>query len=307
MPKNFVSRLLVNRKSVGTNELCWTIAFLIPSLILFGLFLLYPLLQTIQLSFTDWNGMAPTMHYVGISNYLNVLNDHRFLMALVRTAYFCLIHIVLAVGGGLMLAVLISQVRWAKTLFRALGFIPNVLSLSVIGVLWSQIYNPQFGLINTFLQKIGLGFLENPWLGDKHLVLTAIGIASSWQAYGFYMVIFIAGIQMIDNQLYEAAYIDGAGGWQQFRNITIPSLHNTISFVVTVAFMSGLKGFGTVWAMTGGGPVNHSELAVVYIWRSAFQGEGMLGNALAASVIFGILVIAITVLFNQFRDKSVNS
>lgn len=280
----------------------WSFLFLLPALCIYIVFLFLPLVQTIQLSFTDWNGLSPDMHYIGLSNYKDILSDERFLWSLIRTLAFVGMHLVLGVFGGLIMAVFISQVRWGQSLFRLMLFIPHILSLAVVGILWTQIFNPQFGLLNTMLKAVHLDSLIHPWLGDKLTVLPSIGVASGWHAFGLYMVIFVAGIQMIDKHLYEAAYMDGASSWKKFWHVTVPGLHNTMSFVLTIAIISGLKGFGTVWAMTRGGPVNHSELAVVYIWRSAFE-QGELGKSMAGSIIFGIIVILFTVFFNQLRDR----
>jgi raffinose/stachyose/melibiose transport system permease protein len=143
------------------------------------------------------------------------------------------------------------------------------------------------------------------WLGDPSLALYSVGVASAWQAYGFYMVIFLASIQGIDPQLHEAARVDGANAWQRTIDITIPSLHNTMTLVLTLAFISAMKGFGTVWAMTQGGPGYASELVAVYIWRSAFQ-TGDIGRATAAGISLAAIVIILSALFNRWRDRDVS-
>ena len=275
---------------------------LIPSFIFYGLFVLAPLGRAVQLSLTDWDGLAPSLNYVGSENYTNIWTDSRFLTSLWRNLLWWVMHVVLAVGGGLVLAILISEVGRGRFLFRTVAFFPHVLSLAVVGVIWGQLYHPTIGLINTSLDQLGLSALQQIWLGNPDTALYSVGVASAWQAYGFYMVIFIAGIQSIDPQLYEAARVDGANAWQRIWDITIPSLHNTMTIVLTLAFISAMKGFGSIWAMTQGGPGYASELVAVYVWRTAFQ-SGAIGRAAAAGLSLALIVIVLSVIFNRWRDR----
>jgi raffinose/stachyose/melibiose transport system permease protein len=158
-------------------------------------------------------------------------------------------------------------------------------------------------LLNGFLGAIGLDKLAEPWLGSTTFALPAVGVASAWQAYGFYLVIFLAAIQAVDPALHEAAAIDGAGPWQRFRNITVPSLHNAISLVVVLAFINALKGFGTVWSMTEGGPDRSTELVAVYAYRQAFS-LGDIGTASAAGLSIAVIAVVISVGFNRWRDRA---
>lgn len=277
-------------------------AFLLPSLVFLGLFVFSPLAEAMKLSLYDWDGLAPSMEFVGLDNFTHLLTETRFLKSLLRNVIWWAMHVGLAAGGGLVLAALLAEVRWGQRTFRTLAFLPYVLSLAVVGVIWGQLYHPSIGLVNTVLDTLGLDWLTRPWLGDSTLALPATGLASGWQAYGFYMVIFLAAIQGIDPQLYEAAEVDGASHWQRFRHITVPSLHNTITLVATLAFINSLKGFGTIWAMTGGGPVHATELVAVYVWRMAFQ-VGDIGRAAAAGFLLGVFVIVCTVAFNSWRDR----
>jgi raffinose/stachyose/melibiose transport system permease protein len=274
----------------------------LPALCFYVAIILIPLLVSVQLSLYDWDGMMPTMDFVGFSNYTALWSEPRFLKSLLRTLIWWVLHVLFAVGGGLVTALLIAQVGRGQSVFRTLSFLPHVLSLSVVGIIWAQLYHPTIGFINLTLKNAGLGFLTRTWLGDTTLALPSISIASSWQAYGFYMVLFLAGLQSIDPQLYEAAVVDGAKPRQRLWYITLPSLRNTMTMVLSLAFISSLKGFGTVWAMTGGGPSNSTELVAVYVWRDAFQSLEI-GRASAAALILGVSVIVLTVLFNQWRDR----
>jgi raffinose/stachyose/melibiose transport system permease protein len=274
----------------------------------FGLvvgFVLVPLMRGIQFSLFDWNGVAPVMTWVGLANYVELWTDPAFLHALGRTVVWWVMHVVLAAGGGLLMAALINEVRWdrVRSLFRSLAFLPHVLSLAVVGVIWSQLYHPTVGLLNDALRAVGLEVLTRPWLGEPILALPAVGLASAWQAYGFYMLIFLAGMQTIDPAQHEAATIDGANAIQRFRYVTLPALHNTISLVLVLAFVSALKGFGTVWAMTQGGPSRSTELAAVYVWRQAFQ-TGDIGLASAAGLTIAAIAMTIAFAINRGRDRA---
>jgi raffinose/stachyose/melibiose transport system permease protein len=284
------------------NELRLPVLLLAPSLIFYAIFVLMPLGRAIQLSFTDWNGLSATKNYVGVGNYTSLWTEGRFLDALWRNVLWWGMHVALAVGAGFLLAILISEVGRGRFFFRTFAFFPHVLSLAVVGVIWGQLYHPSIGLINGLLDSAGLGSLKRIWLGDPGLSLYSVGVASAWQAYGFYMVVFLAGIQAIDPVLHEAARVDGANAWQRLKDITIPSLHNTMTLVITLAFISAMKGFGTVWAMTQGGPGHASELVAVYVWRTAFQ-TGVIGRAAAAGLSLAVIVIVFSTIFNQWRDR----
>lgn len=294
---------MIAKRTISRRETYGALLFVLPAYIFFFLFVLIPIVRTTILSFTDWSGFSEQIEFLGLSNYAVVLQDARFYKAVLRSLYFTSVHMIAGAGLGLIFAVLIGQVKWGRNLFRAVFFFPNMLSIAVVGVTWAQFYHPKIGLINQFLKTIGLGFLATPWLGNAATALPAVSIASAWGAYGFYMIIFIAAIQLIDKQLYEAAIMDGANTWKQFWHITIPGLYNTISIVLILSFINGLKGFGSVWAMTQGGPVDATELVMVYIWRDAFQSGGQLSVSLAASILFGLFIVVISAFFNHFRDK----
>lgn len=275
---------------------------LAPSLVLYGGLVLQPLVKSVELSFAKWDGAAPTLEYVGLDNYTDLLGDERFLLSLGRTAIWSAMYVCLAVGGGLLFAALIAELRRGQALARALAFLPHALSLAVTGVIWAQLFHPNIGALNAALDGLKLSGFTYAWLGEPLLALPSVAVASSWHGYGFYMVIFLASMQTIDTQLYEAASIDGANAWQRFRHVTLPGLHNATTVVLTLATINSLKGFDAIWAMTAGGPAYATEIVAVYIWRVAFQGN-QLGLASAASVVLTIIVLAFTIVFNRRRDR----
>lgn len=265
--------------------------------------MLQPFGKSVELSFTDWDGAAATLNYIGAQNYLELLTDDRFLLSLARTVVWSVLYIGLAVGGGLLFAALIAELRRGQALIRALAFLPHALSLAVAGVIWAQLFHPNIGAINAALEALHLGWAAQAWLGEPTLALPSVAVSAAWHGYGFYMVIYLASMQTIDPQLYEAASIDGAGPWQRFRHVTLPGLHNATTVVLTLATINSLKGFDAVWAMTQGGPAYATEIVAVYIWRVAFQA-GELGLAAAASVVLTIVVLAFAIYFNRHRDRA---
>jgi len=300
-----VEKVAVRGSGRGTrlHDALISFSFLAPAVALVGLLMIVPLVRAGQLSLHDWDGVSNAMPYVGLENYFSLLADPRFHAALMRTAVWFIIHLILAVGGGFVLALMISEVRWGRTVFRTAAFLPYVISLSVVGVIWGQIYNPLSGLLNAILDSVGLHALTHAWLGDPSTALPAVALASSWQAYAFYMVIFLAGLQSLDPAVQEAAMVDGAGWLQRVRFVTIPGLHNTITVVVVLAFIRAFHGFGVVWSTTGGGPGTATELLTVYIWRNAFQ-SGNVSRAATAGIVLAAIVLAVAGPFNRLRDRS---
>ncbi|WP_159882039.1 carbohydrate ABC transporter permease [Paenibacillus puerhi] len=277
-------------------------SFLMPSFLLYGIFLLWPVIQAVQLSLFDWDGSSSTMTFVGMGNYTRLAEDPIFLKGLSHNFIWVLLSLILVVIPTLLLAILISKVKKGKLLFRAGFYLPSVLSLAVIGVLWSKIYDPNAGPINEVLRKLGLESLTHNWLGEPLTVLPALVVASTWAFYGLYMILYLAGLQNVDYSVYEAADIDGAGPIGKFWHITVPSLSNTINVVVSMVVIYAFKGFAIVWIMTQGGPFYMSEIVPTYVYKAAFS-MNKVGYATAGSLVLGIIVMSFTFLFNYLREK----
>ncbi|MFC0471404.1 carbohydrate ABC transporter permease [Halalkalibacter kiskunsagensis] len=278
-------------------------SFLAPALLLYFVFMLYPMLDAFRYSLFDWNGASASMNFVGLENYAALMNDSLFLRSLGHNLLWVVLSLMLMVLPTLVLAVLISKVKKGRTFFRAAFYLPSVLSLAVVGVLWSKIYDPTMGPINTFLRAIGLEFLARNWLGEPLLVIPALVIAGTWAFYGLYMILFLAGLQSIDTQMYEAADIDGAGPIRKFWYITVPSLRNTMNVVVSMVIIHALKGFALIWIMTQGGPFYMSEVVSTYVYKSAFS-MNQVSYAAAQSVVLGIIIITFTIAFNYYRERT---
>ncbi|MBS4208246.1 sugar ABC transporter permease [Bacillus sp. FJAT-50079] len=277
--------------------------FLAPALILYFVFMLYPMIDAVRYSLFDWNGASATMNFIGLQNYGHLAKDTIFLKSIGHNLLWVAISLVLMVIPTLVLAVLISKVKKGKMFFRAGFYLPSVLSLAVVGVLWSKIYDPTMGPINMFFKSIGLSSLAKNWLGEPFFVIPALVIASTWAFYGLYMILFLAGLQSIDYSLYEAADIDGAGPIRKLWSITIPSLRNTMNVVISMVIIHALKGFALIWIMTQGGPFYMSEVVSTYVYKSAFS-MNKVSYATAGSVILGIIVITFTIAFNYYRERT---
>jgi len=242
--------------------------FVLPPLVLYAVFVIYPLLGTISLSLTNWDGVSPTKEFVGLANYAKMFQaDRLFLRAFSHILYWIVLGTISPIVIGLGLAALLFTRIRGRTFFRTVYFMPAVLSSMVVGIIWGWIYNPVFGLLNEILKRLGLASLTRAWLGDSGTALTALIVAAIWSYFGFCVVIFLAGLQNIDVSLYEAAEIDGANALQRFIHVTIPGLREVITMVTTYTLIGGFRVFDIVWVTTRGGPANATEVMSTYIYR----------------------------------------
>lgn len=278
------------------------LALMLPAIVLYAVFSLSPILFTVWISFTNSGGINTDADFVGFANYLRAGDDPIVWASLFRTFLWLFYHVVLAGGLGLALALAISRLSRTRMFFRTAFFLPHLVSLAVVGVIWANIYDPFYGLISSALTQFGLSSWNQGWLSDPLLVLFSVNVASSWQGFGLYMLLFIAGLQNIDQSLYEAADIDGANSWQKLVNVTLPGLRDVTTFVISLAMINGLKGFATVFVMTNGGPFYASEIITTYIYRLAFQSQDH-GLAAVLCILMSILAITITVVFNRWRTR----
>ncbi|RUM24175.1 sugar ABC transporter permease [Rhizobium vallis] len=273
-----------------------------PALALYAVFTLLPIAATFWLSFNSSAGFNTSANFVGVDNYAKAVQDPIVWKSLIHTFLWLAYHVVMAGGLGLLLALAVSRLRITQVFFRTAFFLPHLVSLAVVGVIWANIYDPFFGLLNTALTRIGLGAFTQGWLSDPALVLFSVNVASSWQGFGLYMLLFIAGLQNIDHSLYDAADVDGANGFQKLIYVTLPGLREVTTFVVSLAMINGLKGFATVFVMTNGGPFYQSELITTYIYRLAFQSQDH-GLAAVLCILLSLLAIVITIVFNRWRAR----
>jgi len=266
--------------------------FLAPSLVPLVLFLVLPMVSSIGLSFLSWD-LLTRPRWVGLANYQGLLHDGDFHAALFHTLYFVAGYLPLVFCGGLLLALALNQrlkgVAWLRTLY----FLPVVTSWVVVSLVWKWLLNPQYGIVNRLLDLVGV---QGPgWWLDPHWAMPSIILASAWKDLGFTMVIFLAGLQAIPEEYYEAAALDGAGRWSRFRNITFPLLSPASFFVVVISLINNIQVFDQVWVMTQGGPAGSTSVVVQQIVQNAFS-YGRMGYAAAMSwVLFGAILIVTAV------------
>lgn len=285
-----------SRRQRNESYLAWL--FSAPAIILLLIFLLVPFVMAVYLAFTDQrlipNPNLPTQ-IVGLRNFIRLLGDEAFIRGIMNNFYFVIVVVPLQTALALFLAVLVNQKIRGSNYFRTIYFAPVVTAMVVVAIVWTFLYNPQ-GLINAFIAMLSFGNLgPYDWLKDTNLVFPAIMVLSIWQGVGFQMVIFLAGLQEIPGELYEAAEVDGANQLQQFFNITVPQLRNTIIFVVLATTILAFKLFDQVQVMTQGGPQNASMTTMVYVIQQGW-GQLKVGYASAASVVFFIIVLIISLL-----------
>jgi len=280
------------------NETIIAWLFSSPALVLLLVFLAIPFVMAIYLSFTDQrlipNPNLPTQ-FIGLRNYIRLIDDEAFIRGLLNNFYFVLVVVPIQTSLALFLAILINQKIKGVNTYRTIYFSPVVTAMVVVAVIWTFLYNPS-GLINAFIGFISFGALgPYSWLQNTKLVFPAIMVLSIWQGVGFQMIIYLAGLQEIPSELYEAAEVDGAGKWKQFVNITWPMLRNTTIFVVLTTTILAFKLFDQVKVMTDGGPQNASMTTILYVINTGW-GTLKVGYASAVSVIFFIIVLVISLL-----------
>ena len=271
---------------------------LVPALVLHVVFVLSPYAQAFYLSLTDWTGVSGEAHYVGAGNYARLGGDSLFLDAVRNNAVMLVVVPLVTIGLGLGLAALLRTRRGASG-YQIVYFFPQLLSLVVIGVLWSFVYNPNTGLLNSGLRAVGLGGLARSWLAEPGLALVAVMAVLVWSSVGFYVVLFRAAIDGIPAELYEAALLDGAGGWTTFRRLTLPLVRETVQVAFVYLGIAALDGFAVVQVMTvgPGGPDGATEVIGLSLYRNAFTyGRFGYASAMGVALFFATLTLAVLAL-----------
>ena len=268
--------------------------FIIPAVVLLAAFLLYHALQTVRYAFTDFNIMRPDrIKFCGFNNFIELFQDKDFWIAVKNTLHFAVLVVPFQTILALALALLISSRRKGVSIFRAAYFSPQVTSMVVVAILWTVLYNsnPSSGLLNALLVKLGMepcGFLNDP-----KTAMNSIIFMSAWQGAGYQMMIFLAGLQGIPKDQYEAASIDGAGKIKSFFYVTLPGLKNVISYVIMITVIQAMKLFTQPYVMTKGGPQNSTRTLVYYVYEQGFQKRNF-GYACAVAAVFFVIVISLS-------------
>lgn len=283
------------RRKSRLRQLSVPFLFLLPALVIFTVFVIYPILGSLYYSLTDWDGLAPSPHFVGLANFQQLLSDPTVFINVKNTLIFAAGVMVVQNGIALVLAVILDGFLRRLTFLRVLFLIPAMFSALAIGYTWSYIYSPTFGFLDTFLSKIGLAGWQQDWLGNPHLTLASLIFTNSWEFMGLSMVIFLAGLQAVPVELYEAANIDGTSGWQRFRHITFPLIAPAVTINVVLTMIGSMKTFDLIFVMTNGGPGNASQTLALRIYNEAFNLNHF-GYATAVGIVMSLFILGLSVL-----------
>ncbi|WP_240689217.1 carbohydrate ABC transporter permease [Ammoniphilus sp. YIM 78166] len=305
---NVISVQTAARRSVSSQT--WKkglliLTFMGPALAIYLTYVVYPIISTFYYSLFNWTGIGSTQTFVGLSNYVKLLSDFIFLQSLQNNLLLTLASILTQLPLGLILALLLFAPIRGIRLFRTVYFLPLLMSTVAIGILWTFIYDPSFGIVNQGLGLVGLEAWQAGWLGEKETAFWAVVGTVCWQFTPFYMILFRAAIVGIPEDIYEAASIDGANGWKKFWHITLPMLRPTIITSSILAIIGSLKYFDLIFVMTGGGPDSSTELMATYMYKQAFAQFNM-GYASAISFSMFAIAFVITVVFlsvDNYRKK----
>jgi raffinose/stachyose/melibiose transport system permease protein len=276
--------------------------FLMPALILFLIFVIYPIFRSVYYSMFDWNGLGPAVDFVGLQNFIDILTDQVFIKAVVNVFVIILFSLAVQLPLALALAVMVGRKLPGRGLFRTIFFMPYVLSEINVAIMWMLLYNPNpdRGLLNAIVVLLG----GNPigWLSDTNIVLLSIFIALTWKYFGFHMLLYLAGLQNIPHEIEEAARIDGASSIQNFFYIVMPLLGSTIRTSVYMSVLGSIQQFIMVWIMTKGGPVNASETLSTYMYRFGFV-RFQLGYGSAVAIYMFLLCLMFSLVYQRLTRQ----
>jgi ABC-type sugar transport system permease subunit len=277
-------------------------AFLIIPLVFYAIFFLVPLLQSVVISLTDWDGVRQVRNFVGLANYARMLTDPLVRVALGHN----LIWILVGTASPIIISLGLGMLLWPSTrgsnLFQAAYFMPQILSTVVVAAIWSKVYHPLIGLLNKALEAAGLGHLTLGWLGSMQWALPAVLIAAIWAYFGFTLVVILAGLQTVDVDLLDAASIDGANGLQRFWNVILPQLGPVLTMITAYTLIGGFNVFDIVWVMTAGGPANATDVLSTVLYKRAFMEDHVAYGTSLALVLTALSLIA-SGLFIYFRER----
>lgn len=273
--------------------------FVLPYVIFFLAFVAYPLTFSVVLLFHRWNIVTP-MEWIGLKNFTRLVEDPLFYTSLKNTLVFLGIHIPLQIVVALGFAMLLNTKIRGRGLFRALYFMPVVVSGVVVTILWQQLYSYDYGVLNGILRTVGLGPV--PWLVDARVAMPAIALMATWKNVGIYIVLFLAGLQTIPRDLYDAANVDGATPARQFLHITLPMLNPTVVIVVVLSTIGGFSLFIEPYVLTGGGPMQSTLSGMLYIYNQGFYFSHM-GYAATLGIVYAFIILLVVLVQRKFIER----
>lgn len=314
MNQQSTSEILMEPKVKKTNTLWrkiiehrWCYAFLVPMLIMFGAFTIWPIIASGYFALFDWNGIGWPEKFVGLANFKELFRDKLFWNAFKNTYVFALTQTAVKLPIALFLAILLNNRKLKSAAFyRTLFFLPVVTTTAIIGIIFTFILNPYNGALNNILKGVGLINQPIDWLGVGDLAFLMVVLVGAWQRIGQYMVYWLAGLQSVPEELYEAAKVDGANAWQVFRHITFPLLKPIAAVIFIFSIVYALRIFDLAMTMTGGGPNFATDMMGTYVYRTAFSSESGLPRmsyASAAGLIFGLSLVVVAILQSGITKK----
>lgn len=264
--------------------------FMLPVLLLYGYFLVYPMIDAVRLSFYRWSGFRTEEPvFVGLQNYANMFTaDPVFWTATRNTLIWVVLTLLIPMMAGLLLALALNRNMVGRNAMRSIFYLPSVFASITVAAMWRWIYNPTLGLVNQLLEQVGLGEWAQVWLGDPRIAIYSVFVASIWQAVGFPLVLFLAGLQSVPQEQVEAARIDGANAWQVFTNVTLPALRPTTIVVVVLTIINSLKVFDLVVGMTNGGPAQSTQVLALWSYTQSFANHNFGAGGAVATVLLVI-------------------
>ena len=277
--------------------------YLVPSLIFLGMFTYYPILYSLVISFFRWDIFTPQPVFCGFDYYVEIFQEPVFWQVLTNTLFYTVVTIPITMALALLMAVLLNEkLGWLRNVYRVACFYPTMIPAAAAGMLWVWLFNPGIGLVNYYLKRLGIPTVE--WLYDMNWALPALMIVSIWKNFGYYMLIYLAGLQGISRELYECADIEGAGFWARLRYVTMPLLSSTNLFVGIVSLINSFQVFDLAHVMSQGGPADRTNSLVYYIYQNAFRFWNM-GHASALTVVFVVALLAVILLSIHYLERGV--
>lgn len=278
----------------------FVLACLLPALVLFAVFMVYPTVNVFRMSLYTWSGFSPDMRFVGLDNFRHLLDDRQFVRAFQNTVALLVVVTVVTMGMALFLAAIMTRQKLrGSNLLRFVLYIPNILSVVVIAAIFSAVYDQNNGLLNGTLRAVSLDTWQQVWLGDQKLVLYSVGMAMVWQSLGYYMVLYMSSMASIPEELYEASSLDGASAMRQFFSLTLPLIWQNLRTSLTFFVMSAVNlSFVLVRAMTGGGPDGSSEVLLSYMYKQAYTNSSY-GYGMAIGVVIFAFSFLVSLLVSR--------
>lgn len=278
--------------------------FLIPALLFYCLFIIYPIFWSFYISLTNWDGLSNKFDFIGLNNYVEFFKDHVSILALSNNLKIMIFELVFPVVLGLCLALFLNRNinLIIKTPLRALFYSSSILPLVAVALIWAWMYNPMYGVVNEILKFIGLGHLSRGWLSDPKTALYAVIITMIWQSVGLPMILFLAGLQEIPQELVEAAKVDGANYFQSLRFVILPLLRETFIIIISLTIINSLKTFDLIYNMTWGGPGRSTQVLATWMYFNAFSYYKA-GYGSTIAIILSILSMMIAIPYIRIMSR----